>query len=1590
MMKMKFFPAALIGVAVLGATLVTVPAAHAQCVANTGAKGPPSQLWGSLEPTDVKSVPDERDTTEYIGGNQTTDWRHPLFSSVDVEGGYAFTSYAFGFHIWNVEGGNAEDPKLYATRDQGRAEFLENIGYQEQRWLMWDIDAPPGNPDIVAVAGINPFGIAVWDTSDKRAPKALYQDTGRTARGVYVTTINGHDYAFLASSGPEAPQKGLLAYDLTLAKNQYSTGSGCLEDTSTASRCGVFLGRLGGAETFQYVDGFETNDGRHFIVASAGYDPTGYTPGVSLWEVTNPKQPRDVLNGGRLFPDERIEGVAVWERAGRQYLAIQSATKGGARIHEISSCLTSGCTNPRQVWSEIWPISVRPYVKFVTYSEGTGGEGYLYIGTLHSCIEAVQGEWLYNVSDLETTGVAEITPDQTMTVDGKEVGYWSYYYPSRSTGFNRITPRVGKVVGDYLYRAAWTLFDVHRLKSVGPSISVSAAPESQYAGDEVKLTAEAAACTPDPAQWSWSVSGGTINAAKTELGSTSSAVYVTWDSPGTKAVTVSNAACVGASDSTSVAILDPIPNIDSIVAVPTSAPQCTPITLQASATGKPTLSYGWEVDTNPLTTGAGSTFVWDTSGLAVTASTTYSAQVTVQNANGTDQATVPVTITPLQSLPLPGFATLTNETPTAAAVQFHVSEPGATSWNWDFGTGYVGWNADPVTGPNPLHVYTPAEVDAACGGQLPCTFQVKVSVRNCLSDPAGIESAVLQVTITELTPLHAEFKAQAVCQVAPCTPTFTAGEAITFLDSSTGAELYDYDWDGDGSFEDPNHATPVTSHTYPSAGTFSPRLRVRRGSSETDTYIHPAITINPAVPASINISGPSSATVGQPVSFQASASNCTPSPNGWTWSATGVTVTDKDAAIRVSFSSQGTKTITARNSACGTTQGSAFVSVSSGDVPNDDPSRNTLKAAFTFSPEAPGINDEITFDASTSTGSNIAYFWNFGDGTTSVQKVATHSFSERGTYRVTLSLSEKGCLSASCPGDDLTKTVTVTGGVVATFETSAECFNEFGFNQCNANTGQVITFVGTTPGADSHEWDFGDGETATGKQVTHFWREAGNYSVKYTATKDGEDGTMSQSFVVLGDTLGESSNVVLPWIAQADEDRALQQESDLYIHNPGPGPMEVEIVFRKQGLPEADPPSVTRQIPEYGTLYLEDVVKGLFNRANSAGFLVVEPREGDPQPVVTSFNRTYQGELVYGQAVPGLTLGSDIASRATGTDVLHLVGLHDTTERLGYFGLTNPTDDRIDYNLSFYDKLGQLVGSTSEPLSVARFGQKQYRVGEIREVFGVEALDDYRVTIEPTEGSDLPVPYGANLRLGSNDPSFLRAGRTDAKQVFLVGALNTPGLNNSFFHTDLLLSNTGSQPVTVQITFTGVGFLTEPTTPIQRTLPPGDTTRLVDVVSEWDLPNTVGALKVQSNNNLTIYPVVQGESYDATNPAQPYGQFMPALTTDDAAVPGRPVSLVGLRQDDENRSTVWIYNPADEVADYTVRYFDNAGNELGGEEEVRLGAGKFRQINPGSHPLPDGGLPDGFVVRVEVARGQLLVAGQVVNQFNDPAYIVGR
>ena len=465
----------------------------------------------------------------------------------------------------------------------------------------------------------------------------------------------------------------------------------------------------------------------------------------------------------------------------------------------------------------------------------------------------------------------------------------------------------------------------------------------------------------------WQFTGGT------PATSTDTSPTVTFDSAGSKPVTLSvrNAQSEQSAPSNqSVTVLDPTPTLGSVTVSPENPTVCQPITLTAvNGKGAPTLTYDFAVLDSGSSqvagnSGAGKTFVWNTG--ATTQSGSYTARLTLSNGAGSVTKSTPFTLTGLTPLPLQGEFAPTNDAFVSGTVKFHANVPGATEWAWDFDddanpatSSFTAFSSDPVTGPNPAHAYT------SKGAR-----QVRVKVKNCVT--AEVLSAALSIEITQITPLKALF----TFNIASSGGVFFGDTttAVPVLDASTGAELWDYDWNGDGTYEDAGNTTPRTSHLFATTGTFHPQLRVRRGASEQDIYPGAAASVTIIISQgggggggggggnnpSISISGPATGNVNAVLSFSASAANCTADRSGWTWNAAGGTITGTPSGdVTISWTSAGNKTVTVTNPGCSGATGSKSVQINSGDGGGGGGGGNALKADWSYSPAAPIANQAV-------------------------------------------------------------------------------------------------------------------------------------------------------------------------------------------------------------------------------------------------------------------------------------------------------------------------------------------------------------------------------------------------------------------------------------------------------------------------------------------------------------------------------------------------------------------------------------------------------------------------------------------------------
>ncbi len=165
------------------------------------------------------------------------------------------------------------------------------------------------------------------------------------------------------------------------------------------------------------------------------------------------------------------------------------------------------------------------------------------------------------------------------------------------------------------------------------------------------------------------------------------------------------------------------------------------------------------------------------------------------------------------------------------------------------------------------------------------------------------------------------------------------------------------------------------------------------------------------------------------------------------------------------------------------------------------------RAEFSYTPTSGYPPLSVHFDAGSSSSPNgiiISYSWDFGDGTTGSGKVIDHTFTTKGIYKVTLTVT-----------DSDGKKGTIYHNVQALSLPPHALFTYYPYM---TPTGDPVTFDASDsydPDGEivSYLWDFGDGTTGNGETTEHIYTSAGGSGTQYpvTLTVIDDDGVRSST-----------------------------------------------------------------------------------------------------------------------------------------------------------------------------------------------------------------------------------------------------------------------------------------------------------------------------------------------------------------------------------------------------------------------------------------------------------------------------------------------
>jgi len=398
-----------------------------------------------------------------------------------------------------------------------------------------------------------------------------------------------------------------------------------------------------------------------------------------------------------------------------------------------------------------------------------------------------------------------------------------------------------------------------------------------------------------------------------------------------------------------------------------------------------------------------------------------------------------------------------------------VSYTGGSSsltYTWDFGDGTVSYQE------RPSHTYTKSGANA---------------VTLTVADTDGTTAAAsLVATVYNVRPIADAGSSRTVDEGVSV--TFDASDS---WDTASDLPLLIYEWDfGDGSMgTGASHENKIVTHTYSMKGVYAVRLVVRdddwtaANSAQFETEV-------------ITVSG--TADGGGTVSFYYDIGSGSGSGSGgggtypiefyWDF-GDGSTASGNSASH--TFATDGVYAVTL---VITDNLGAMDIETILVTVLNVPPTSDA-------GPALTGVEDQVLqfIGAATHGGPGaLVYSWDFGDGCGSSDLVATHAYTSMGTYTATLTVTDEG-------GDSAVDTT--TAAVANIVPTAAFFANDA------TKEGEVVTFdaSSTTDTVTdlpllTYSWDFGDGATASGVEVTHAYADEGSYTATLTV-KDNDQAT---------------------------------------------------------------------------------------------------------------------------------------------------------------------------------------------------------------------------------------------------------------------------------------------------------------------------------------------------------------------------------------------------------------------------------------------------------------------------------------------------
>lgn len=187
-------------------------------------------------------------------------------------------------------------------------------------------------------------------------------------------------------------------------------------------------------------------------------------------------------------------------------------------------------------------------------------------------------------------------------------------------------------------------------------------------------------------------------------------------------------------------------------------------------------------------------------------------------------------------------------------------------------------------------------------------------------------------------------------------------------------------------------------------------------------------------------------------------------------------------------------------------------------LPNQPPS------GIIYHPLIVNIQTPVNFtcECSDPDGEIVLYLWDFGDGNRAEGVNVTHSYSSHGYYYIILNITDDNGATTTIKSLLKVNHPPVISGIIIEVRG-----REVSFRACATDPDDNLL---------TYNWDFGDGATAEGFELTHRYRAPGEYTVTCTVT-DWEDAsaTYQKAVIILNSPPAKGAGIISPRQAYVGE-----------------------------------------------------------------------------------------------------------------------------------------------------------------------------------------------------------------------------------------------------------------------------------------------------------------------------------------------------------------------------------------------------------------------------------------------------------------------